>query len=130
MCGQREWAGIFFEPGWLFAPSIFPVVPAQCDCRGRREDSGFLGGEHHVVRQAIIALRIVEPTGYETRQHVPSLAARFEPTEGEGLPLGDVVWCAECFELLRESFRERGMPSDGAKAGTAGDQSAGGGGKN
>ena len=130
MAGERERAGIFFEPGRLFTPSVFPVVPAQCDCRGRREDSGFFGGKYHVVREAIIALRVVEPASDETRQHIPSLAASFEPTEGEGLPLGGVVWCAQRFELLRESFRKRGMPSDGAEAGTAGDKSAGGGGEN
>ena len=67
MAGKREWPGIFLEPGRLFAPSIFPVIPAECDCRGRREDGGFLSGEYHMVREAIIALRIVETPGDETR---------------------------------------------------------------
>ena len=72
-----------------------------------------------MVRQPVVALRVIESARDEAREHEPAATGGLEGAERESGVAGEPVRGAEAFEELRKPVRHRAMPGDRAVAGTS-----------
>ena len=115
--GQRT--GLAFEPGGGAGPFGEPVFPARGQGGGRGEQGGLFGGEDQVMRETVVALRVVKAAGDEAGEHEPMAVAGLERAEGERLAFRQFMRCADGFQQLREAVRDGAMARDGAIARTS-----------